>query len=135
MNKKGYEVPDAVETSGLAHPRPEQLRAAKTVQDPVCGMPVDPEKSGFSISYQDRQFFFCSASCELKFKTDPEHYIHANSAPLQSKNIPNIITRRTVCLNQMSVIPAVPSGPVPCIRKSGATSPEVALFVGWHSNL
>lgn len=81
MNKKGHEIPDTGETSELSQALPEKKRAAKTVQDPVCGMPVDPEKSGFSMSYQDRQFFFCSASCESKFKTDPEHYIHANSAP------------------------------------------------------
>ncbi|WP_319004266.1 heavy metal translocating P-type ATPase [Yersinia intermedia] len=80
MNKKGYDIPDAGETSGLSDSHPEKRRAVKTVQDPVCGMAVDPEKSGFSMPFQDKKFFFCSASCELKFKTHPEQYIHTQSA-------------------------------------------------------
>ncbi|WP_162473704.1 YHS domain-containing protein [Serratia microhaemolytica] len=80
MNKKEYNIPGAGETSGLSHTQPEEIRTVDVVQDPVCGMPVDPEKSESRLSYQDKLFFFCSAACALKFKTHPEQYIRA-SAP------------------------------------------------------
>ncbi len=39
--------------------------------DPVCGMEVDPARSGGSYAYQGQTYFFCSAHCLNAFKADP----------------------------------------------------------------
>jgi len=41
-----------------------------TVQDPVCGMEVDPEEADFSTEHEGRTYYFCSQSCRDSF--DPE---------------------------------------------------------------
>lgn len=46
-------------------------------KDPVCGMNVDPEKTSFTFSYQDQQFFFCSRHCLESFKANPAKYLAA----------------------------------------------------------
>ena len=43
------------------------------LKDPVCGMQVT-EKSEYSYTYKDLSHFFCSQSCQDKFKADPESY-------------------------------------------------------------
>lgn len=42
----------------------------ETVQDPVCGMEVDPEETEYSRKYNGQTYYFCSQSCLESF--DPE---------------------------------------------------------------
>jgi len=42
-----------------------------TVIDPVCGMPVDPEKSEFKVDVWGRKYFFCSEYCMHNFLEGP----------------------------------------------------------------
>jgi Cu+-exporting ATPase len=44
------------------------------VSDPVCGMRIDPASASGSAEYGGQQYFFCSVSCQSKFKTDPARY-------------------------------------------------------------
>ncbi|EAY8699826.1 Ag(+)-translocating P-type ATPase SilP, partial [Salmonella enterica] len=53
---------------------PDESHALHKVRDPVCGMVILPDKAHSSIRYQDHQLYFCSASCESKFKAHPDHY-------------------------------------------------------------
>jgi Cu+-exporting ATPase len=46
------------------------------VQDPVCGMPVDPKKSSMQLE-QGKEYYFCSEDCRLRFEENPEEYISA----------------------------------------------------------
>jgi len=54
----------------------EQARAnvtdgeGETVQDPVCGMEVDPGETDYSTEHDGRTYYFCSESCRESF--DPE---------------------------------------------------------------
>ncbi|WP_276249039.1 permease [Haladaptatus sp. YSMS36] len=41
-----------------------------TVQDPVCGMEVDPEETDYSTDHDGQTYYFCSESCKESF--DPE---------------------------------------------------------------
>ena len=41
-----------------------------TVQDPVCGMEVDPEEADYSTEHDGQTYYFCSQSCKDSF--DPE---------------------------------------------------------------
>ena len=52
--------------------RPEA--GAKLVQDPVCGMSVDPAGSTERVEYKGATYYFCSAGCRAKFEKDPARY-------------------------------------------------------------
>ncbi|MDU4586045.1 MAG: hypothetical protein E6Y78_25885, partial [Klebsiella oxytoca] len=47
---------------------PDEGHVLHKVRDPVCGMAILPDRAHSSIRYQDHQLYFCSASCESKFK-------------------------------------------------------------------
>jgi Cu+-exporting ATPase len=60
--------------SHCEHPASEQ------VQDPVCGMSVDPRtaKGGHSV-YRHHDYYFCNPKCKTKFDADPEKYLQPKS--------------------------------------------------------
>ncbi|HEY6847241.1 MAG TPA: heavy metal-binding domain-containing protein [Terracidiphilus sp.] len=45
------------------------------VQDPVCGMKVDPSKAAASIEHQGSTAYFCSQGCAAKFRATPNKYM------------------------------------------------------------
>jgi membrane fusion protein, copper/silver efflux system len=46
-----------------------------SVEDPICGMQVDPVKAGDKRStYKGEAYYFCSDQCKAKFDKDPEKY-------------------------------------------------------------
>jgi Cu+-exporting ATPase len=46
----------------------------KSRQDPVCGSPVDPDRAPRALE-NGREFFFCSETCQKRFKENPAVYI------------------------------------------------------------
>lgn len=44
------------------------------MNDPVCGMPVDPAQSPYRREYQGHTYHFCSNSCLQKFDAEPARY-------------------------------------------------------------
>jgi len=48
-------------------------------KDPVCGMPVEPQKTDFKSLYQGKTYYFCSAVCKGVFDRDPKKYVEASS--------------------------------------------------------
>ena len=46
------------------------------VNDPVCGMKVDPETAEHRFELGDTPYFFCSASCKRKFADSPDDYLN-----------------------------------------------------------
>ena len=44
-------------------------------KDPVCGMQVDERKAGATSSHQGKTYYFCSASCKVKFDKNPEQFV------------------------------------------------------------
>jgi len=62
-----YLVPDEVVEQARENIQDE---TDSTVQDPVCGMEVDPEEADYSTEHDGRTYYFCSESCEDSF--DPE---------------------------------------------------------------
>jgi len=51
--------------------------AAKEVmfKDPVCGMKVMPDSAAGKETYQGQTYYFCSAGCAAKFRSDPVKYL------------------------------------------------------------
>ena len=47
---------------------------ASVVQDPVCGMSVDPATATESVEYAGATYYFCSAGCRSTFAKDPARY-------------------------------------------------------------
>jgi uncharacterized protein len=54
--------------------RPPEKKA-KLAKDPVCGMTVDPEKTGHRSVHDGRTYYFCSAGCQESFEKDPDKYL------------------------------------------------------------
>ncbi len=46
------------------------------VQDPVCGMQVDPQTTQHRHALGETTYHFCSARCLDKFKADPDRYLN-----------------------------------------------------------
>jgi P-type Cu+ transporter len=49
-----------------------------SVEDPVCGMKVDPSKAAGTESHDGTTFHFCSQACVTAFRKDPHKYGHAH---------------------------------------------------------
>jgi YHS domain-containing protein/uncharacterized membrane protein YraQ (UPF0718 family) len=57
----------------MGRPLPEELD--RDVQDPVCGMSVDPAKTEYRSVQNGETYNFCSAGCKATFDQDPAKYI------------------------------------------------------------
>src|SRR5687768_16031536 len=54
------------------------------VTDPVCGMKVDPATATYRHHFGATDYFFCSAHCLEKFKSDPNRYLRPrDSSPVE----------------------------------------------------
>ena len=51
------------------------------VDDPVCGMRVDPRATPHHAEHAGNAFHFCSAGCRAKFLADPAKYLGAEAKP------------------------------------------------------
>ncbi|KKM03913.1 hypothetical protein LCGC14_1769640, partial [marine sediment metagenome] len=58
------------------NPSTDEKAANRVVKDLVCGMTVSVQPEGRSFEYKGETYFFCSSSCAVKFKADPEQYLH-----------------------------------------------------------
>ncbi|HEX9017538.1 MAG TPA: YHS domain-containing protein [Anaerolineaceae bacterium] len=45
------------------------------VQDPVCGMDVDPKNAQWKSDYKGTTYYFCSPGCKKDFDKEPERYL------------------------------------------------------------
>jgi YHS domain-containing protein len=51
------------------------------VKDPVCGMNVDPGKSGMKSEYIGKMYYFCSAACKEEFDNEPGKFAKPGENP------------------------------------------------------
>ena len=64
---------------------------ATRVNDPVCGMKVDPEKTDYKYVYKGTPYFFCRKQCLDTFEKDPERYLRKQPEmppPILSPHLP-----------------------------------------------
>jgi len=47
----------------------------KLVKDPVCGMGVDPKKTSHHVVFAQKDYYFCSSSCQGQFEGNPQSFI------------------------------------------------------------
>ncbi len=60
---------------------------ATKVQDPVCGMEIDPASAAGHSEYKGTTTYFCSPACKEKFDADPERYAHAKAAAKEAVGV------------------------------------------------
>jgi YHS domain-containing protein/uncharacterized membrane protein YraQ (UPF0718 family) len=61
----------------MAHPSESNPHSehAGPVQDPVCGMTVDPTKTDHRSVHNGETYYFCSGGCKESFDKDPSKYV------------------------------------------------------------
>lgn len=57
------------------HSEPEKGAAIDWQIDPVCNMRVNPMRAAGTHDYLGKTYYFCSRSCAVKFREDPEKYL------------------------------------------------------------
>ncbi len=65
--------------SGSGHAAPPSQATQASVNDPVCGMSIDREKSlasGLKETYRGETYVFCSDKCHKQFLEDPAKYMN-----------------------------------------------------------
>ena len=68
-------------------PHHSHEHGAAPVNDPVCGMTVDPGQTKHHVHHHGQDYLFCSAGCRTKFAADPDHYLSPNSSTTP-ENVP-----------------------------------------------
>ena len=65
------------------NPPNEVPTSAKVLKkDPVCGMDVNPATARHKQSYNETEYFFCSAGCLAKFEANPEKILSSPPKPM-----------------------------------------------------
>ena len=54
----------------------EKENKKQIVQDPVCGMWIEPKDAAAEIIYNGKIFYFCAPGCKREFENEPEKYLH-----------------------------------------------------------
>jgi len=49
----------------------EEMEKARIIRDPVCGMPIEPEKAKFKAEFGGKLYYFCSEYCKRRFFERP----------------------------------------------------------------
>ncbi|TNF26942.1 MAG: YHS domain-containing protein [Deltaproteobacteria bacterium] len=50
-------------------------------RDPVCGKPVDPNRTAQGYVHGDRVYYFCSTGCLRRFIAEPEAFAAETPTP------------------------------------------------------
>ena len=57
----------------------QRVSDAGKVEDPVCGMMVDPHTTQHRAQYEGKPYYFCSSGCQSKFMAEPAKYVEPAS--------------------------------------------------------
>ncbi len=101
---------------------PTKTPVAAPERDPVCGMMVDPAHAAGKAEYQGKAYYFCNPRCEQKFRSEPERYLHPQSAVPAPAPAKPADTQIYIC----PMDPEVRSqGPGVCPKCGMALEPEI----------
>ena len=116
------------------------------VQDPVCGMDVDPATSEHHLERDGHDYYFCSAGCRATFEAQPDAYLngpegHAGSGHDHGGTVTTTQGTRTLAIRTVSTPLAQRwpqetsrSGRARCTRRSGGPAPAPAPSAAWPSS-
>jgi Cu+-exporting ATPase len=105
------------------------------MQDPVCGMQVEPATAAATMEYGGKRYYFCAKHCEARFRDAPERYLHppapvapvavrmpAARAPQQTMASPPSTGMQYVCPMHPEVVRDAPGA---CPRCGMALEPRL----------
>lgn len=75
MNKSGHDT----QNSSHHHDTYSSGVVTTKTKDPVCGMVIDPKTTQHKLIHSQQQYYFCSETCETRFKENSELYIQISS--------------------------------------------------------
>ena len=70
------------------HHGPDGGHGEDRVNDPVCGMSVDPHTTKHKAEHNGHPYYFCSAGCRTKFLADPQRYLDPVLAAAKAEPVP-----------------------------------------------
>jgi Cu+-exporting ATPase len=62
------------------------------MKDPVCGMEVNPERTGFHAVHDGQRYHFCSEGCLRKFEATPAAYANSHEEAAASQGASRVAT-------------------------------------------
>ena len=77
-------APVAVQFAAAQDAKKAEQKPVKEVQDPVCGMMVDPAASPKS-EYKGKSYYFCSLDDKKEFDKNPTTFIKADKKDTTKK--------------------------------------------------
>ncbi len=77
------------------------------LKDPVCGMTVT-ERSEHRQQHSGKQYYFCSASCKIKFNANPSQYTTAKQAEVQTMTAPAMVAQQQSLVGTIYTCPMHP---------------------------
>jgi len=86
--------PMAIPTASAAKPATVGLRIfgeGSKAKDPVCGMMVDPKKAVREIEHVGKTYYFCSARCAERFRSEPGKFL-ATPGPAGMEHVRPVLT-------------------------------------------
>jgi Cu+-exporting ATPase len=96
---------------------------SRKIKDPVCGMDVDPLTAKHKFLHQGKNFYFCSASCLERFRSDPGKWLSPTAVQSEAAEPASDEASKTAYVCPMC--PEVrESKPVPCPKCGMALEPE-----------
>src|SRR5918996_533691 len=113
--------------SGICFDRakmPAMTARRDPMNDPICGMEVDPNSAAGKHEYNGRIYYFCSMYCLERFKSDPEQFLRRQAEP-EDKTQATSKTKAVAYICPMD--PEVrEEKPGPCPKCGMALEPEMA---------
>lgn len=80
----------------VKHHQHKSIQTAPMVQDPICGMAVDPEHAAGQSVFNGKTYYFCSERCKSRFDANPGEFVgkqeesdarHRHAEQIQSEHI------------------------------------------------
>lgn len=69
-----WQVCKLLEENNEVRPAQEHESNRRQVQDPVCGMWIEPAATRWQTVYKGATYFFCASGCEQRFLKNSERY-------------------------------------------------------------
>jgi P-type Cu+ transporter len=116
----------------LSPKKAAQGETAAKVNDPVCGMKVDPAKAAYKYLYNGKNYFFCCRNCLDKFEKDPEGYLNRRESLEMPLPIPSPpLSLACTCPMHPEVKQNVPGSCPHCGMTLEPVSPIPAVKTEW----
>src|ERR1700761_3847244 len=85
----------------------------KIAKNPICGMPVDPQKAAATIEYEGHSYYFCSKGCATKFQQNPAKYLATSSSATSAPLTEIATTAHSCCSHAPATTPQKSQTPAP----------------------